>query len=181
MPLFSRKLENLQQLFLKELRDLYDGENQITEALPKLAEAAHHPELKNVLQEHRNVTKQQIARLNRIFEVLNEKPTGESCQGIEGLLKEGKEFASAEGDPSTIDAGIINAAQRVEHYQIAVYSAVRTYAELMRTYAELLEQQEMACLLQETLDEKKEADETLSNIASSVNVESLFERPKGLG
>jgi len=102
MPLFSRKLENLQQLFLKELRDLYDGENQITEALPKLIEAAHHPELKNVLQEHRNVTKQQIARLNRIFEVLNEKPTGESCQGIKGLLKEGKEFASAEGDPGRL-------------------------------------------------------------------------------
>ena len=181
MPLYSRKLENLQQLFLKELRDLYDAENQITEALPRLIEAAHHPELKNVLQKHRNVTKQQITRLNRIFDVLNEKPTGESCQGMKGLLKEGTEFASAEGDPGTIDAGIINAAQRVEHYQIAVYGAVQTYAELMRTYAELLEQQEMACLLQETLDEKKEADETLSNIANSVNAESLFERPKGLG
>lgn len=172
MAQFSRKLENLQQLFLKELRDLYDGEHQITETLPKLIEAAHHPELKNLLQQHRNVTKQQIVRLDRIFEVLNEKPTGESCEGMRGLLKEGKEIASADGDPDTIDNGIINAAQRVEHYQIAVYGAVRTYAELMRTYAELLERQEMACLLQETLDEKKEADVTFSNIASSVNNES---------
>ena len=169
---FSRKLENLQQLFLKELRDLYDGENQITEALPKLIEAAHHPELKDVLQQHVQVTKLQISRLDRIFQVLNETPTGEDCKGMKGLLKEGEEIASAEGDPSTIDAGIITAAQRVEHYQIAIYGAVRTYAELMRTYAEPLEQQEMASLLQESLDEKKEADETLSNIASSVNVKS---------
>src|SRR5271165_4469872 len=111
MPIFSRKLENLQQLFLKELCDLYDAENQITVALPKLIEAAHHPELKNVLQEHQQVTRQQIARLDRIFEVLNEKPTGEACKGMKGLLKEGEEIASADGDPSTIDAGIINAAQ----------------------------------------------------------------------
>ena len=154
------------------MRDLYDGENQITEALPELIEAAHHPELKNVLQEHVNVTKLQISRLDRIFEVLNEKPTGEDCKGMKGLLQEGEEIALADGDPGTIDAGIITAAQRVEHYQIAVYGAVRTYAELMRTYAELLEQKEMASLLQETLDEKKEADQTLSNIASSVNVKS---------
>ena len=172
MVLFPRKLENLQQLFLKELRDLYDGENQVTEALPKLIDAAHHPELKNVLREHVHMTKQQISRLDRIFDVLNENPTGEACSGMKGLLKEGEEIASADGDPSTIDAGIITAAQRVEHYQIAVYGAVRTYAELMRTYAELLEQKEMAGLLQETLDEKKGADETLSNIASSVNVKA---------
>ena len=165
MFLFSRKLENLHQLFLKELRDLYDGENQITEALPKLIEAAHHPELKNVLQEHVHRTRLQISRLDRIFEVLHEKPTGEDSKGMKGLLEEGEELAAAEGDPGTIDAGIITAAQRVEHYQIAVYGAVRTYAELMRTYAELLEQQEMASLLQETLDEKKEADHTLSNIS----------------
>jgi ferritin-like metal-binding protein YciE len=124
------------------------------------------------LREHVHMTKLQISRLDRIFDVLNENPTGEACNGMKGLLKEGEEIASADGDPNTIDAGIITAAQRVEHYQIAVYGAVRTYAELMRTYAELLEQQEMAGLLQETLDEKKEADETLSNIASSVNVKA---------
>jgi len=165
MALFSMKVENLQQLFLKELRDLYDAETQITDALPKMIEAAHHSELKDALQSHLHVTKQQISRLDRIFQMLSEKPSGETCKGMKGLLKEGEELASADGDPSTVDAGIITAAQRVEHYEIASYGTVRTYAEL-------LGQHEIARLLQETLDEEKEADETLSDIASSVNLES---------
>ena len=165
MALFSIKLENLRQLFVKELRDLYDAEKQITEALPEMIDAANHPELKQALQEHLQVTEQQISRLDSIFQMLQEDPAGESCKGMKGLLKEGEEFVSAGGDPSTIDAGIITAAQRVEHYEMAGYGTVRTYAEL-------LGQHEMARLLQETLDEAKEADETLSDIASSVNVES---------
>jgi ferritin-like metal-binding protein YciE len=165
MALFSITLENLQQLFLKELRDLYDAETQITDALPKMIEAAHHSKLKHALQEHLEVTRNQISRLDRIFQLLNEKATGETCKGMKGLLKEGDEIASADGDPSTIDAGIISAAQRVEHYEMAGYGTVRTYAEL-------LGQPEMARLLQETLDEEKEADETLSDIASTVNVQS---------
>ncbi len=165
MALFSIKLENLQELFVKELRDLYDAEKQITEALPKMIDAAHHPELKSALEDHLHITKQQISRLDRVFQMLQEKPTGESCNGMKGLLKEGDEFVSAEGDPSTIDAGIITAAQRVEHYEMAGYGTVRTYAEL-------LGQREIAELLQQTLDEEKQADETLSDIASNVNVES---------
>ena len=165
MALFSMKLENLQQLFVKELRDLYDAENQITEALPKLIEAAHHNELKQALQQHLKVTKQQITRLEQIFTKLNEKPTGETCKGMKGLIKEGDEVLSHEGDPSTIDAAIISAAQRVEHYEMAGYGTVRTYADL-------LGRDDMASLLQQTLDEEKEADETLSGIASSVNVEA---------
>lgn len=165
MAIFSMKLENLQQLFVKELRDLYDAETQITDALPKMIEAAHHSELKDALQEHLQITKNQISRLDRIFQMLNQDPSGETCKGMKGLLKEGDEIASADGDPSTIDAGIITAAQRVEHYEMAGYGTVRTYAEL-------LGQNEMARLLQETLDEEKEADETLSDIANSVNVES---------
>jgi ferritin-like metal-binding protein YciE len=165
MALFSMKLENLQQLFVKELRDLYDAESQITDALPKMIEAASHPELKNALQEHLQVTKRQISRLDRIFQTLQEKPTGETCKGMKGLLKEGDDIVSAGGDPSTVDAGIISAAQRVEHYEMAGYGTVRTYAEL-------LGQGEFANLLQETLDEEKEADQTLSEIASGVNVES---------
>jgi ferritin-like metal-binding protein YciE len=165
MALFSMKLENLQQLFVKELRDLYDAETQITEALPKMIEAASHPELKNALEEHLHVTKNQIARLDRIFLTLQEKPTGESCKGMKGLLKEGDDLISADGDPSTVDAGIISAAQRVEHYEMAGYGTVRTYAEL-------LGREEFANLLQETLDEEKQADETLTEIASGVNVES---------
>ncbi len=165
MALFSMKLENLQQLYLKELRDLYDAENQITEALPKLIDAAHNSELKNALREHLQVTKQQISRLEQIFQKLNQKPTGETCKGMKGVIKEGDEFVSAGGDPSTVDAGIISAAQRVEHYEMAGYGTVRTYAQL-------LGQDEMARLLQQTLNEEEEADQKLSQIASSVNVEA---------
>jgi ferritin-like metal-binding protein YciE len=165
MALFSMKLDNLKQLYLKELRDLYDAENQITDALPKLIDAAHNPELKNALQQHLNVTKTQISRLDRIFQTLNEKPTGESCKGMKGVIKEGDEMVSAGGDPSTVDAGIISAAQRVEHYEMAGYGTVRTYAKL-------LGQDEQSRLLQQTLDEEAEADAKLTQIASAVNVEA---------
>ena len=165
MALFSMKLENLQQLFLKELRDLYDAENQITDTLPKLIDAAHHSQLKSALQEHLQVTKQQISRLDQIFRMLNEKPKRETCKGIKGIIAEGDEIVSAGGDPSTIDAGIISAAQRVEHYEMAGYGTVRTYAQL-------LGQQEAARLLQQTLNEEEEADQKLTQIASSVNVEA---------
>jgi ferritin-like metal-binding protein YciE len=165
MALFSMKLENLQQLFVKELRDLYDAENQITDALPKLIDAAQHSDLKNALQQHLNVTQQQIARLDHIFQMLNEKPAGETCKGMKGVIKEGDEIVSQGGDPSTVDAGIISAAQRVEHYEMAGYGTVRTYAEL-------LGQNEMARLLEQTLKEEQEADKTLSQIAKAVNVEA---------
>ncbi len=165
MALFSMKLENLQQLYVKELRDLYDAENQITEALPKLIDAAHNPELKQALQQHLSVTKTQISRLDRIFQTLGEKPTGETCKGMKGVIKEGDEIVSAGGDPSTVDAGIISAAQRVEHYEMAGYGTVRTYAKL-------LGQQQQASLLQQTLDEEAEADNKLSQIANTVNVEA---------
>jgi len=165
MALFSMKLENLQQLFLKELRDLYDAENQITEALPKLINASRNAELKSALQEHLQVTREQINRLDRIFRMLNEKPTGETCKGMKGVIKEGDEIVSAGGDASTVDAGIISAAQRVEHYEMAGYGTVRTYAQL-------LGQNEMARLLQQTLSEEEEADRKLTQIASSVNVEA---------
>jgi ferritin-like metal-binding protein YciE len=165
MALFSMKLENLQQLYLKELRDLYDAEEQITQALPTLIQAAHNPALKNALKEHLDVTQRQISRLEQIFKNLNEKSSGESCKGMKGVIKEGDEIVSAGGDPATIDAGIISAAQRVEHYEMAGYGTVRTYAQL-------LGQQEHARLLQQTLDEEEQADQTLSKIAASVNVEA---------
>jgi ferritin-like metal-binding protein YciE len=165
MALFSMKLENLQQLYLKELRDLYDAENQITGALPKLIDAANNSELKNALQEHLDVTKKQIGRLEQIFQSLNEKPSGETCKGMKGVIKEGDEIISAGGDPSTVDAGIISAAHRVELYEMAGYGTVRNYAKL-------LGQEEHARLLQQTLDEEEKADKTLTQIASTVNVEA---------
>jgi ferritin-like metal-binding protein YciE len=165
MALFAMKVENLQQLFVKELRDLYDAENQITEALPKMIDAAHNTQLKSALQEHLDVTQQQISRLEQIFSKLGEKPTGETCKGMKGVIKEGNEMVSHGGDPATVDAGIISAAQRVEHYEMAGYGTVRTYAEL-------LGKQDIAKLLQQTLDEEKQADETLTGIARGVNLEA---------
>lgn len=165
MALFSMKMENLQQLYVKELRDLYDAENQITDALPKLIDAAKNSELKSALQEHLSVTRKQISRLEQIFQSLKEKPSGETCKGMKGVIKEGDEIVSAGGDPSTVDAGIISAAQRVEHYEMAGYGTVRTYARL-------LGREEHARLLQQTLDEEEQADETLTQIASTVNVEA---------
>jgi ferritin-like metal-binding protein YciE len=165
MALFSMKLENLEQLFLQELRDLYDAENQITEALPKMIEAAHYSQLKSALQEHLSVTQQQVQRLDQIFDILGEDASGQTCKGMKGVIKEGDEIISQGGDSATVDAGIISAAQRVEHYEMAGYGTVRTYAEL-------LGQQQIATLLQQTLDEEKEADETLTEIARSVNIEA---------
>jgi ferritin-like metal-binding protein YciE len=155
MALFTMKLENLEQLFLQELRDLYDAEDQITEALPKMIEAAHYPELKDALQEHLEITRQQIQRLDQVFNILGEDASGQTCKGMKGVIKEGDEIVSQGGDNATVDAGIISAAQRVEHYEMAGYGTVRTYAEL-------LGQQQIASLLQQTLDEEKEADEKLT-------------------
>ncbi|HWC19664.1 MAG TPA: ferritin-like domain-containing protein [Terriglobales bacterium] len=165
MALFSMNLESLKDLFVDELRDLYDAENQITEALPKLIEKVEHPELKTALKQHLEITRGQIRRLETIFQRLNEKPTGETCKGMKGLIKEGDDMSSRDGDASVIDAAIISAAQRVEHYEMAGYGTVRTYADL-------LGQHEFANLLQATLDEEKEADKTLTEIAKTINVKA---------
>ena len=165
MALFSMKLETLQNLFVEQLRDLYDGEEQITKALPKMIEKAEHSELKDALQEHLDVTRQQIRRLEQIFQMLGEKASGKTCKGMKGVIAEGEGLMSEAEDPSVLDAGIIASAQRVEHYEIAGYGTVRTYAQL-------LGRADIANLLQQTLDEEKEADQTLSQIAQSVNVEA---------
>jgi ferritin-like metal-binding protein YciE len=165
MAMFSMDLNSLKDLFIDELRDLYDAEDQITEALPKLIEKAKNPELKSALEEHLEVTRGQVKRLEQIFNRLGEKPTGESCKGMKGLIKEGDDVSSRDGDGSVIDAAIISSAQRVEHYEIAGYGTVRTYAEL-------LGEQEFANLLQQTLDEEKEADQKLNEIARTINVQA---------
>ena len=165
MALFTMKLENLEQLFLQELRDLYDMEDQIIEALPKMIEASHYNELKSALQEHLQVTRQQKQRLEQVFNILGEDAGGETCKGMKGIIKEGDDMASQGGDEATVDAGVISAAQRVEHYEMAGYGTVRTYPDL-------LGQQQIAKLLQQTLDEEKRADEKLTEIARSVNVQA---------
>jgi ferritin-like metal-binding protein YciE len=165
MALFSMDVNNLHQLFVEQLRDLYDGEQQITEALPKLISKANNPELKSALQEHLAVTRTQIQRLDRIFSELNEKPTGESCKGMKGVIAEGDGLVGKGSDPAVIDASIITSAQRVEHYEMAGYGTVRTYAQQ-------LGRQEWARILEQTLNEEKEADQMLSQIAQSVNIQA---------
>ena len=165
MSLFSIDMNNLQDLFVVQLRDLYDGEQQITEALPELIEKATNPQLKNALQEHLDVTRKQIQRLEQIFRTLNQKPTGETCKGMKGVIKEGDDLVSKGNDPGVIDASIITSAQRVEHYEMAGYGTVKTYAHQ-------LGRQEFARLLEQTLNEEKQADALLSQIAETANVEA---------
>lgn len=157
----------LKELYIDELRDLYSAENQLTKALPKMAKAAGSADLRAGFEEHLEQTKGHVRRLEQIFKGLSEKPTGKKCKGMEGLVEEGKEMIEEqEGD--TLDAGLISAAQRVEHYEIACYGCVRTYAKL-------LGEDEAANLLEQTLKEEKETDQKLTKLAEKINVEAEAE------
>jgi ferritin-like metal-binding protein YciE len=157
------KMESLKDLYLEQLRDLFDAETQLVEALPKMTSAASHPNLKNAFNEHLRQTREHVTRLERIFSALGEKAEGQTCHGMKGLIKEGQEMTKAKGDPDVIDAGLIAAAQRVEHYEIAGYGCVRTYANL-------LGESEAASLLEQTLAEEKETDQKLTALAEQINV-----------
>jgi ferritin-like metal-binding protein YciE len=160
------KLETLKDLYIEELRDIYDAEQQILKALPKMAKTASSDGLREAFEEHEEVTRGHVQRLEEIFERLGEKAKGKKCKAMEGLVEEGKELMSEDAEEEVMDAGLIAAAQRVEHYEIAVYGTLRTYAEQ-------LNMDQDADLLQETLDEEKEADEKLSELASEcVNLEA---------
>jgi ferritin-like metal-binding protein YciE len=159
------KVESLQDLFIEQLQDLYDAEQQLVKALPKMANAATSDDLKNAFQEHLEKTKGHVERLEQVFEQMGERAKGKKCKGMEGLVKEGSEVISEDMDDDVKDAGLIAAAQRVEHYEIAGYGTVRTYASL-------LEQTEAADLLEQTLEEEKEADQTLTEIAENINMEA---------
>ena len=159
------EMESLRELFVQELKDLYSAENQITKALPKMIKAASSEELKSAFEDHLEVTRKQIERLDQIFEELDESPRGKKCVGMEGLLKEGKELMEEDAEEDVLDAGLIAAAQHVEHYEIAGYGCVRTYAQL-------LGMKKAAKLLQQTLDEEKETDELLSGLAEQINVQA---------
>jgi len=163
------KLDTLQKLYTNELRDLYNAENQLLKALPKMAKAASSKELKNAFQKHLDQTKSHVERLEQVFEELGEKPKGKTCHGMKGLIEEGSEILEEDGEESVLDAGIIVAAQKVEHYEIASYGSVRTFAEL-------LGKQKSAGLLQATLDEESETNEALNQLAEGiVNPEALME------
>ena len=163
------KLNTLKQLYIEELRDLYSAENQLLKALPKMAKGASSEELKLAFENHLDQTKVHVERLEEIFERLNETPKGKTCQAMKGLVEEGSGILGEDGEESVRDAGIIAAAQKVEHYEIASYGTVRTFAQL-------LGEDEAAELLQETLDEEGEADKLLTQLAQEiVNPEALLE------
>jgi ferritin-like metal-binding protein YciE len=163
------KLDSLKKLYLEELRDLYSAETQLVKALPEMVKGASSAELKQAFGNHLEQTEEHVERLNEIFGRLGEQPTGKTCKAMKGLIEEGSEMLEEEGEESVIDAGLIGAAQRIEHYEIASYGTVRTFADL-------LGEEDAAELLQQTLDEEGETNEELSELAErTVNKEALTE------
>ena len=154
-------MESLKDLYVEQLRDLYSAETQILKALPMMAERAENPELKAAFQEHERATQEHVKRLDGIFDGLGEKSGGHHCKGMEGLLKEGQEMIKEKGDAATRDAGLIAAAQRVEHYEIAGYGCVRTYAKR-------LGMSDHERTLQQTLDEEGDTDHRLTALAERI-------------
>src|SRR5215475_6211243 len=162
-PRYVMKLETMKELLLDELQDLYSAETQITKALPKMVKTSSNAELKHAFESHLKETEGHVQRLEKIFKHLQESSKGKTCEGMKGLLKEGEERIKEGGEPDVVDAGLIAAAQRVEHYEIAAYGSARTYAEL-------LNENEVARLLDDTLNEEKSADQKLTKISKAVNM-----------
>lgn len=157
------KLNNLQDLYVDHLKDIYNAETQIVKALPKMAKAANSSQLQQAYQQHLEQTKHQVERLEALFTELGVKPTGKKCVGMEGILQEGDEIISEKPDPEVLDAGLIAAAQKVEHYEISSYGSARTFAEkLGYTRA--------AQVLQQILDEEKQTDEKLTTLAENSGI-----------
>jgi ferritin-like metal-binding protein YciE len=160
------KINTLRDLYVEQLQDLYSAETQLVKALPKMAKAASNPQLKQAFEKHLTQTETHVQRLDQIFEQLGKKPGGHTCKGMAGLITEGEEMIKMKGDEAAVDAGLIAAAQRVEHYEIAGYGCVQTYA------AQLGETQ-AATLLQQTLDEEGTTDKLLTKLAEGViNIEA---------
>ena len=160
------EMETLHDLYVEELKDLWSAETQLLKALPRMAKAATHPQLKRAFMKHEKQTQQHVKRLERICKGLDVSPRGKKCVGMEGLIKEGKELISEKPDKDVLDAGLITAAQHVEHYEMAGYGTCRTWARVLGRSSD--EQ-----LLQTTLDEEQQTDLDLTAIAeSSINIEA---------
>lgn len=154
-------LDNLKDLYVEQLRDLYNAEQQLTEALPQMVEAASHSELRQAFESHLEETREHVQRIESIFNDLGESPSGEKCEAMEGLIEEGEELLQKDADDDVLDAGLIAAAQKVEHYEISGYGTVATYAEL-------LDRDNDHKILTRTLSEEKEADKKLNRIAKDI-------------
>ncbi len=171
----------LADLYVEELQDLYSAEQQILKALPKMIKAAHHDELKHAFETHRQQTEGHVKRLEQVFDELGESPKGKKCHGMEGVLSEGDELVKEKPEPSVLDAGLISKAQHVEHYEMAGYGSVSTWAAL-------LGHNEQARLLRQTLEEERATDALLTDLATqSINLDAegalandraLADRPK---
>jgi ferritin-like metal-binding protein YciE len=160
-------VHSLHDLFVEELRDLLSAEQQIIKALPKMAKAASSDELRNAFEEHLEQTQQHVERLEHVFEHLGLKAKAKKCVAVEGIIIEGKDLMNKDLEPSIMDAGLIGGAQKVEHYEMAGYGTVRTWAQLMGY-------QEAADLLQQTLNEEKETDRKLTELAEhAINLEAV--------
>jgi ferritin-like metal-binding protein YciE len=159
------EMNRLKHLYVEELRDLYSAESQMVKALPKMAKAASSEDLRAGFEEHLHQTKEHVGRLERIFRALQENPKGKKCKGMEGLIEEGAEMIEEDAAPEELDAGLISAAQRVEHYEIAGYGCVSTYAKL-------LGEDEAASLLRQTLEEEKQTDQKLTELAGQINLQA---------
>jgi len=164
----SRNMQgnSLQELYVEQLRDLYNAEQQLVKALPKMAKAAQSEGLRQGIAEHLEQTKGHVDRLQQIFSAMDESPKGKKCAGMEGLVEEGEEVIKEHSSGGVLDAGLIGAAQRVEHYEIAAYGTVRSFAEL-------LGESQAVDLLQQTLEEEKETDEKLTELSKEINTQAL--------
>jgi ferritin-like metal-binding protein YciE len=156
--------ENLQELFVEELRDIYDAEKQLVRALPKMAKATESEDLRAAFEEHLEITRAQVGRIEEVFKLLGMAARGKTCEGMKGLIEEGQE-AMEEMEGTVLDAALIASAQKVEHYEIATYGTLATFAEV-------LGMEDAKDLLGQTLDEEKEADEKLTQIAMQINPEA---------
>ena len=154
-------METLHELYVEEIKDLYSAENQILKALPRMIKAATHPQLKRAFTKHEKQTRTHVKRLEKIAKSLGEKPTGKKCHGMEGLLEEGKELMKEKPEANVLDAGLISAAQHVEHYEMAGYGTCRTWARLLGYDAQVE-------LLQTTLDEEQQTDLDLTGLAEGI-------------
>jgi ferritin-like metal-binding protein YciE len=162
----------LKELYIDELRDIYNAESQLVKALPKMAKASTSDELRSGFESHLEQTRGHVRRLEEIFDALNEKPTGKKCAGMQGLVKEGKEIMDEDFEGQVMDTALISAAQRVEHYEIAAYGCVRSWAEL-------LGESEAASLLEKTLEEEKATDQKLTELSEKINVEAKGQDEEG--
>ncbi len=162
----AKAMKTLDELLVHELQDLYDAEHQLTKALPKMAKAATSRQLSNAFEAHLSQTEQHIQRLEQAFEALGKKATRKPCKAMKGLIAEGEETMEEEMDKDVMDAALIGAAQKVEHYEIAGYGTVCTFAEMTGN-------SRVATILNETLEEEKHADEKLTQIAQKVNTKAM--------